>query len=574
MHSVRYIDQIKDYPAFNSSSGIILSTQFLTSILLPHLLIILSLLTNYPTHMPTKAERLAAWKAKKAAAASAASSSSLPVAPTAAKAHAPVSTSLKLSKSLSLKMGAKRKAGSVKSSGSAPPSKKINAAFDDSDDEDDADNPASGKGADSRPTFFDEDDEAEDGSAMDVDDDGKDALDAYMMTTLDKSELVEQDTSAIGSKSSLPPQTTTTVITLDEVIKESETVNVDLDEKQTSTLLKVLTGDEGASDPSSSSTEIPGADLATAVIEDLKKKAAEAAKAREQRVEIGRLFGSDDGPEESERLLELYEQDGLSRNAEKVMINKKKFIADVDHASIDYIKVTKNLYVPKEKLRIGKNGLNKEEVQEMRRKIDVKVRGAGVIPVPVSTFEDSGLSPRVLDILSVRMKITQPFPIQAQCLPCIMSGRDVIGIAKVRHVCMFWSSRSLFACTILTPLGSPQTGSGKTLAFVLPLLRHIMSQPPLEPGESGPIGLILAPARELALQIAEVAKRFCKHLNLKSSCVYGGGAVAEQIGELKRGKNSVENFKASSLHAAHPYLARYTQGPKSLLPHLEGLLTF
>lgn len=51
-----------------------------------------------------------------------------------------------------------------------------------------------------------------------------------------------------------------------------------------------------------------------------------------------------------------------------------QFIADVDHDSIDYIKVTKNLYVPKEKLRIGKNGLNNEEVQEMRRKIDVKVR--------------------------------------------------------------------------------------------------------------------------------------------------------------------------------------------------------
>jgi hypothetical protein len=382
--------------------------------------------------MPTKAERLAAWKAKKAAAASAGPSSSPQAAPPVAKGGDPVSTSTKLSKPLSLKVGTKRKAGAAKTSRSSLPSKKINAAFADSDDEDDSDNAASGKGADSRPSFFDEEDDGDGGSAMEVDDDGKDALDAYMMTTLDKSELVEQDTSAIGSKSTLPPPPTTTSITLDEVMKESETINEDLDEKQASTLLKVLTG-EDASDPSSSA-DLPEADQAAAVIEDLKKKAAEAAKAREQRVEIGRLFGSDDGPEESERLLELYEQDGLSRNAEKVMINKKKFIADVDHASIDYIKVAKNLYVPKEKLRIGKNGLNKEEVQEMRRKIDVKVRGAGVIPVPVSTFEDSGLSPRVLDILSVRMKITQPFPIQAQCLPCIMSGRDVIGIAKVRHL--------------------------------------------------------------------------------------------------------------------------------------------
>lgn len=365
----------------------------------------------------------------------------------------------------------------------------------------------------SRPSFFDEEDEedADDSkpSAMDIDNGGddRDALDDYMTGTLDKSELVEQDVSAIGSRSTLPPPPTTSVITLDEVIKESEVVNEDLDTKQASALIKALTGEK---DLASSEPEV---DDATAAIEDLKKQAAEAAKAREQKVEIGRLFESDDGPEESERLLELYEQDGLSRNAEKIMVNKKKAIADVDHDSIDYVKVTKNLFVPKEKLRIGKNGLNKEEVQEMRRKIDVKVRGAGTIPCPVATFEDSGLSPRVLDILSVRMKIATPFPIQGQCLPCIMSGRDVIGIAK--------------------------TGSGKTLAFLLPLLRHIMSQPPLDVGESGPIGLILAPARELAMQISDVAKRFCKHLNLKSSCVYGGGAVAEQIGELKRGAEIV-----------------------------------
>jgi hypothetical protein len=58
-----------------------------------------------------------------------------------------------------------------------------------------------------------------------------------------------------------------------------------------------------------------------------------------------------------------------------------------------------------------------------------------------------------------------------------MSGRDCIGIAK--------------------------TGSGKTLAFVLPLLRHVKDQPPLEQGD-GPVGLIMAPTRELVQQIAKV----------------------------------------------------------------------
>ena len=113
--------------------------------------------------------------------------------------------------------------------------------------------------------------------------------------------------------------------------------------------------------------------------------------------------------------------------------------------------------------------------------MNVKVRGAGTIPIPVSTFEDAGVQGRVLEILKGKMGIEKPFAIQSQCLPCIMSGRDVIGIAK--------------------------TGSGKTLAFVLPMLRSIMSQPGLEPNESGPIGLILAPARELALQIHSVIKQ-------------------------------------------------------------------
>jgi ATP-dependent RNA helicase DDX46/PRP5 len=70
-----------------------------------------------------------------------------------------------------------------------------------------------------------------------------------------------------------------------------------------------------------------------------------------------------------------------------------------------------------------------------------------------------------------------------------IAGRDVIGIAK--------------------------TGSGKTLAYLLPLLRHILVQPPLAPNESGPIGLILAPARELAYQIHSVCRMFAKNLGLK-----------------------------------------------------------
>jgi len=92
------------------------------------------------------------------------------------------------------------------------------------------------------------------------------------------------------------------------------------------------------------------------------------------------------------------------------------------------------------------------------------------------------------------LNLKEPFAIQKQAIPAIMCGRDVIGVAK--------------------------TGSGKTLAFLLPMLRHILDQPPLLDGE-GPIGLVMAPARELALQIFQEAKKFTKPLGLRATCIYG-----------------------------------------------------
>ncbi|XP_028519678.1 probable ATP-dependent RNA helicase DDX46 [Exaiptasia diaphana] len=102
----------------------------------------------------------------------------------------------------------------------------------------------------------------------------------------------------------------------------------------------------------------------------------------------------------------------------------------------------------------------------------------------------------------------KPTPIQAQAIPAIMSGRDMIGIAK--------------------------TGSGKTLAFLIPMFRHVKDQPPLERDE-GPIGIVMTPTRELAIQIHRECKKFCKALNLRTVCVYGGTGISEQIAELKRG---------------------------------------
>eukprot|EP00977_Amphora_coffeiformis_P024721 scaffold16707_cov182-Amphora_coffeaeformis.AAC.15 len=239
---------------------------------------------------------------------------------------------------------------------------------------------------------------------------------------------------------------------------------------------------------------------------ELERQAAEARASAEsmEQPQFGRLYMDSEGGvmEEAERNLDaaLAAPDALVVLAE---LNKKKELKAVDHSKIDYMPFQKNLYrVPRSLAH-----LSQEDIISRRAKLKVRVRGHGA-PAPVSTFEECGLSERVLQVLNSQ-DIHQPFPVQAQCIPCIMAGRDVIGIAK--------------------------TGSGKTLAYLLPMLRHILVQPPLAPSESGPIGLILAPARELAYQIYTVCKTFAKPLGLKSTAVYGGAGVAEQIGDLKRG---------------------------------------
>jgi ATP-dependent RNA helicase DDX46/PRP5 len=241
-------------------------------------------------------------------------------------------------------------------------------------------------------------------------------------------------------------------------------------------------------------------------LRDLEREAEEARTLAHTAAapEFGRLYNDTEGGvmEEAERNLDaaMATPDALQVIAE---LNKKKELKAVNHSQVDYIEFTKNLYIVPRVLA----KLSEDEVADLRGKLKVKVRGKGA-PTPVSSFEQCGLSERILKVME-KQKITSPFPVQAQCLPCIMAGRDVIGIAK--------------------------TGSGKTLAYLLPLLRHILDQPPLAPNESGPIGLILAPARELAYQIHLVCKTFTKQLGLKTTAVYGGAGVAEQIADLKRG---------------------------------------
>ena len=176
----------------------------------------------------------------------------------------------------------------------------------------------------------------------------------------------------------------------------------------------------------------------------------------------------------------------------------------IDHGQINYEVFKKAFYT--EVPSIAK--MTPEEVKLLRAtELDgVRIRGKNC-PKPIKTWAQSGCSSKVLTLLK-RMKFDKPTPIQAQCLPAIMSGRDVIGIAK--------------------------TGSGKTLGFLLPMFRHMEHQRPLEKGE-GPIGVIMTPTRELAIQITKDCKKFANHMKWRTVCVYGGTGISEQIAELQRG---------------------------------------
>lgn len=147
-----------------------------------------------------------------------------------------------------------------------------------------------------------------------------------------------------------------------------------------------------------------------------------------------------------------------------------------------------------------------EEVAAWRASHDISVEGAA-IPKPVITFEESPFPDYVL--AEVRKAGFQaPTPIQSQGWPMALCGRNVVGIA--------------------------QTGSGKTLSFLLPAIIHINAQEHLRPGD-GPIVLVLAPTRELAVQIKEECDRFGKTSGIKNTCVYGGAPSGPQARDLRSG---------------------------------------
>ena len=124
------------------------------------------------------------------------------------------------------------------------------------------------------------------------------------------------------------------------------------------------------------------------------------------------------------------------------------------------------------------------------------------------SFAELGLSDAIVRAVTEH-GYTIPTPIQAQAIPAVLKGGDL--------------------------LAGAQTGTGKTAGFTLPLLQLLSSRPPQAPGLRAVRALILTPTRELAAQVEESVRTYNKYVKLSSAVVFGGVNINPQMSRLKQG---------------------------------------
>nr|CCC93805.1 putative ATP-dependent DEAD/H RNA helicase HEL64 [Trypanosoma congolense IL3000] len=151
--------------------------------------------------------------------------------------------------------------------------------------------------------------------------------------------------------------------------------------------------------------------------------------------------------------------------------------------------------------------LSGEDAAKWREEHTVTMSGEDC-PPPMTSFDHlRGIVPPYILNKLLSQSFTAPTPVQAQAWPILLSGRDLVGVAK--------------------------TGSGKTLGFMVPALAHIAMQEPLRRGD-GPMVVVLAPTRELAQQIEQETKKVLPG-DVYCGCVYGGAPKGPQLGILRNG---------------------------------------
>ena len=165
-------------------------------------------------------------------------------------------------------------------------------------------------------------------------------------------------------------------------------------------------------------------------------------------------------------------------------------------------KVEKNFYIEHANVKQRTS----DEAAAFLQQNDVVVTGDAA-PKPVLSMAESSF-PEYITQQFKKAGFAKPTTIQSVAWPLVLSGRDVVVLAE--------------------------TGSGKTLVFILPALVHINAQPMLQSGD-GPIALVLAPTRELAIQIQEQTSKFGRTSRISNTCIYGGVPKGPQQQALSKG---------------------------------------
>ena len=196
-------------------------------------------------------------------------------------------------------------------------------------------------------------------------------------------------------------------------------------------------------------------------------------------------------------------------------VGKKREVDPLERMSIKRSNTTENNNVYSKPIE----NMNVRDWRILRKNHDIRVRG-GKAPNPLRHFNEGNpvaIHPRVLRAIKETLRYQDPSPIQRQAIPIGLQRRDLIGIAE--------------------------TGSGKTCAFGIPMCHHVLSMPQSVQdtvSDNGPLALVMAPTRELAIQIdEELGKLLSFSGGLKTLPVVGGQDIETQAFKLRKGVHIV-----------------------------------
>ncbi|MEO8838369.1 MAG: DEAD/DEAH box helicase [Herbaspirillum sp.] len=178
---------------------------------------------------------------------------------------------------------------------------------------------------------------------------------------------------------------------------------------------------------------------------------------------------------------------------------------------------------------------------------------------PIVRFEDFGLAPDILRALTDQGYV-HPTPIQAEAIPVVLQGRDVMGAA--------------------------QTGTGKTAGFALPIIQLLLAQAntSASPARHPVRALILTPTRELADQVADNVKAYARHTPLRATVIFGGMDMAPQTAALRAGVEIViatpgrllDHVQQKTVSLAHTQILVMDEADRMLdmgfLPDLQRII--